>query len=193
MKYKNIYGNLPNEIAEEAVKIAVARARYRVQEDYNRELIQEIASKTGHENLASTCFVEVDISSKDNLKVDVYTDSDMIEGLHKSNSSFHQDGGKWRSVKRHYGMSRDDFWERKDSGYEDGGSFGTVDTEWLTDNFWNGVYYATNGWPLGNADFLQVYPYNDISADFITSSYHKRYVKSQRFQKYIAEEIAAMS
>lgn len=193
MKYKNVYGDLPKKIADDVAKVAAARARYRVQEDYNRELVGEIARKTGHENLASTCFVEIDLSSQDSLKVDVYTDSDMITGLYNSRSSFHQDGDKWKSVNRHYGMSREEFWERKANGKENGGSYGIVDVDWLTDNFWSGVYYMTNGWPLGDAEFLSVYKYNDISAESITDAYHKRYVKSGRFQKYFAEEVAAMS
>ena len=54
--YKD-YKNAIEQIRKEAESVAVARARYRVQDDFNRELIEEIANKTGHPNLAASCFV----------------------------------------------------------------------------------------------------------------------------------------
>ena len=191
MKYKDIYGDIPEQIAKEVEKTAIARARYRVQNDFNRELISEIARKTEHENLAATCFVDVDLSSDDELEVRVYNDWTVIEGLYSSNSSFHQSGDKWRSIRKHYSMSKDEFWERKYNG-EDSGDYGVVDPEWLADNFWDGVYYMTNGWPRSDAEFLGVYKYRDVSAISVIESYYNRYVKSNRFQKYIQEEINRM-
>lgn len=193
MKYKNVYGDIPEQIAKEIEQIAVARARYRVQDDFNRELIEEIANKTGHPNLAATCFVDVDLSSNDDLDVHVYNDHTVIDGLYSSNSSFHKSGGKWSSITRHYSMSKDEFWERKFTEDYGGESHGIVDTEWLADNFWDGVYWATNGWPRGDVDFLTSYKYNDVSAISVIKSYYKRYVRSNRFQQYINEEIANMS
>ena len=193
MKYKNVYGDIPEQIAKEIEQIAVARARYRVQDDFNRELIEEIANKTGHPNLAATCFVDVDLSSNDDLDVHVYNDDTVIDGLYSSNSSFHKSGGKWSSITRHYSMSKDEFWERKFTEAYGGESHGIVDTEWLADNFWDGVYWATNGWPRGDVDFLTSYKYNDVSAISVIKSYYKRYVRSNRFQQYINEEIANMS
>lgn len=189
--YKD-YEDAVEQIRKDAEKQAIARARYRVQDDFNRELISEIAQKTGHENLAATCFVDVDLSSDDDLDVRIYNDWTVIEGFYSSNSSFHQSGGKWQSVTEHYGMSKDEFWERKYSG-EDGGDYGVVDPEWLADNFWDGVYYATNGWPRGGAEFLSVYRYNDVSAISVIKSYYNRYLRSNKFQKYIQEELNVMT
>lgn len=192
MKYKNVYGDIPEQIAKEIGKKATARARYRVQEDFNRELVNEIAGKTGHENLAATCFVDVNLESDDSLDVHVYNDWSVIDGFYSSNSSFHKSGGKWESVTAHYSMSKGEFWELKEEGYG-GESHGIVDPEWLADNFWDGVYYATNGWPRSSAEFLSVYKYNDVSAISVIKSYHDRYVRSNKFQKYIQEEINSMT
>ena len=189
--YKDL-DNAYKKITKETEKIAVARARYRVQDDFNRELINEIADRTEHENLAATCFVDVNLESDDSLDVHVYNDWTVIDGLYNSNSSFHQSGDKWQSVTEHYGMSRDEFWEQKFNG-EDSGNYGTVDPEWLADNFWDGVYYATNGWPRSDAEFLSVYRYRDVSAISVIKSYYNRYLRSNKFQKYIQEEINAMS
>lgn len=185
------YKNAVEQIRKDVEAKATARARYKVQNDFNTELINEIANKTGHENLASTCFVDVELDSDYSLDVRVYNDWTVIEGLYSSNSSFHQSGGKWQSVTEHYGMSREDFWERKFNG-EDGGNYGTVDSEWLADNFWDGVYYATNAWPRSDAEFLVVYKYHDVSAVSVIESYYDRYVNSNRFQKYIQKEINMM-
>lgn len=182
------YKNAVEQIRKDVEEQAVARARYRVQDDFNRELIQEIANKTGHENLAATCFVDIDLSSNNDLDVHVYNDWTVIEGLYSSNSSFHQKGGKWESIEEHYSMSKDEFWTMKEEGYG-GGSYGIVDSEWLADNFWDGVYYATNGWPRSDAEFLSVYRYHDTSAISVIQSYYNRYVNSNKFQKYIQEEI----
>lgn len=184
--------NAYEQIRKETEKKAVARARYRVQEDYNTELINEIANKTGHENLAAACFVDIDLDSKDSLNVRAYHDWTMIEGLYSSKSSFHQRGDQWKSIDEHYTMSREEFWEKKENDYG-GGSFGVVDTEWIMDNFWDGVYWVTNGWPLGNAEFLHAWEVNaEVSAESIIESYHDRYVRSNRFQRYIQEEIDMM-
>lgn len=189
--YKDL-ANAYEHITEETAKIAVSRARYRVQDDFNREMIAEIANKTDHENLAATCFVDVNLESDASLDVHVYNDWTVIDGLYHSNSSFHQSGGKWESVTEHYSMSKDEFWEQKFNG-EGGGSYGTIDAEWLADNFWDGIYYATNGWPRSSAEFLSVYRYHDVSAISVIESYYNRYVNSNKFQKYIQEEINAMS
>ena len=185
--YKNAVEQIRKDIEEQAI----ARARYRVQDDFNRELVKEIANKTGHENLAATCFVDIDLGSNNDLDVHVYNDWTVIDGLYSSNSSFHQSGGKWRSIEEHYSMSKSEFWAMKEEGYG-GGSYGTVDPEWLADNFWDGVYYATNGWPRSDAEFLSVYKYHDTSAISVIQSYYKRYVNSNKFQKYIQEEINMM-
>ena len=88
-------------------------------------------------------------------------------------------------------MSREEFWENKENGYG-GGSFGRVDSEWILDNFWDGVYWVTNGWPLGNAEYLSTWKTHDVSAVSVIESYHNKYVRSNKFQKYIQEEIDKM-
>lgn len=170
--------------AEEAVK----RAVYRVQEDFNNELVDEIAKRTGHPNLATTCFVDITPNGENGFHYKFYNDSSMIDGIFSSNSSFHKGGGKWTIVDEHYGMSRSEFWERKAMG-EDGGDFGIVDIDWLADNFWDGTYWATNGWPRGDAEFLMSYKYNDVSAISVMKDYVEQYKASKRFKKYLNEEL----
>jgi hypothetical protein len=190
--YKD-YKTAIEKVRKDTQAIEVARARYMVQEDYNRELIEEIADRTGHPNLALTCFVDIDLASSNDLNVRVYNDSSVIDGIFSSNSDFHKSGGDWTVVGEHYGMHRDVFWDQKRSGERDGGSYGIVDPDWLADNFWDGVYWATNGWPRGNAEFLHSYKYHDVSAISVIKSYHSRYVRSNRFQKYIQDAINSMT
>lgn len=183
-EYKRIVEKKRKMAAEEAIK----RATYRVQEDFNRELVDEIARKTGHEHLATTCFAAITPVGDSGFHYHIYNDASMIDGLFRSNSSFHQGNGGWTPVSQHYGMSKEEFWERKAMG-EDGGDFGGVDAEWLADNFWDGIYWATNGWPRSDADFLSSYQYNDVSAISVIKSYCKRYERSKRYQKYVEEEL----
>lgn len=191
MKYENIYGDIPKTIAKEVEEVAVARARYKVQEDFNRELIKKIAKLTGHENLAATCFVEVDLDGEGGLNTSTFTDDDLIMGLYSSNSSFHKSGDGWESITDHYSMHREEFWEKKADGYGDE-SHGIVNTEWLVDNFYFGRYYITNGWPRGTADFLRVYRVQGVPVEPIIDAYHKKYAASGRLNKYIQQEINAM-
>lgn len=186
------YDDAVETIRADVAKEAYARARYRVQDDFNRDLLKQIADKTEHPRLAATCFVDVALGSNDDLNVRVYNDWRQIDGLFSSNSSFHQSGGKWQSVTEHYGMSKDEFWENKYFGQEGDKSYGVVDPEWLADNFWDGVYYATNGWPRSDAEFLSVYKYQDVSAISVIKAYYNNYVNSNTFQKYIQEEINSM-
>lgn len=188
MGFRDDYKKVVEQKRKIAVEEAVARATYRVQEDFNNEFVEELASKTGHPNLAITCFVDVTPNGESGLHYHFYNDASMIDGLFSSNSSFHKSGGKWTVVSEHYGMSAEEFWERKAMG-EDGGSFGVVDADWLADNFWDGVYWATNGWPRSGDEFLMSYKYNDVSAISVIKDYVQRYKKSNRFQKYINEEL----
>ena len=181
------------QIRSEAEKEAHARARYRAQNDFNTELIDEIAQKTGHETLACTCYANVTLDSYDNLDVRVANDWTVIEGIYSSKSSYHQYGGRWRSIKQHYKMHKDEFWERKESGNDIDGGYGTVDAEWMADNFWDGIVYVTNGWPLGDAEYLNVFTVHETSAISVIESYFNRYLKSKRFNRYIQEELNAMS
>ena len=182
-----------NEILADVQEEVFARARYRAQVDFNTEMIDEIADRTGHKNLANTCFVVVDESSKQKLKLDFYTDDSVIDGLYKSNSSFHKGGSKWKSITEHYRMSKYDFWESKFNG-EDSEDYGSVDTDWITDNFWKGIYHATNGWPNSPYDdFLHVYTYRDLSAEQVCNEYTDRYIAQNRFGYYVQEEINLMS
>ena len=186
------YDDAVETIRADVAKEAYARARYRVQDDFNRDLLEQIADRTDHPMLAATCFVDVELGSNDDLDVHVYNDWRQIDGLFSSNSSFHQSGEKWKSVTEHYGMSKDEFWEKKHSGEEGDKSYGVVDPEWLADNFWDGIYYATNGWPRGDVEFLSVYRYQDVSAISVIKAYYNNYVRSNTFQKYIQEEINSM-
>ena len=188
MSFSGDYKRVVEEKRRAAAIKAVQRATYRVQEDFNTELIEEIATRTGHPNLATTCFVDITANGESGFHCHIYNDASMIDGLFSSNSSFHQGSGGWTSVSQHYGMSKYEFWARKESG-EDGGDYGGVDAEWLADNFWDGIYWATNGWPRSGAEFLSSYSYNDTSAISVIKSYCERYRKSKRYQKYVDEEL----
>ena len=185
------YNNAVNNITKEVERQAVAYARYKVHEDFNTELIEEIGKKTGHPNLAATCFVDIDLNSDDSLSVHIYNDASWIEGEYHSNSSFHPGSGGWTSVGEHYGMSKDEFWELKFSG-ESGGDYGGIDTEWIADNFWDGIEYFTNGWPRGTAEYLSVGTRNVVSAISVIEKYFNKYKSSNTYQKYIMEAIARM-
>lgn len=188
MGFRDDFKRVVEEKRKIAAEEAVRRAAYRVQEDFNTELIEEIASRTGHPNLATTCFVDITANGEKGYHYHIYNDASMIDGLFSSNSSFHQGSGGWTPVAQHYGMSQAEFWARKENG-EDGGDYGGIDPWWLADNFWDGVYWATNGWPRGNAEFLSSFPYNDVSAISVIKAYCKRYEKSKRYQKYVNEEL----
>lgn len=191
--YKD-YKNAVEQIRAEAETTARARARYRVQDDFNNELIEKIATETGHPNLATTCFVDVDMESNLDLNVNIYNDWTVIDGMFSSKSSYHQSGSPWESIGINYYLSKDEFWDRKESGEDNlGNNHGIVDSEWLADSFWDGIYTATNGWPLGDAMFLSVYKYRDTSAISIIQSYFKNYVKSNKYSKYTQEELNAMT
>ncbi len=187
------YKKAIEQIRAEAEAEAHARARYRVQDDFNNELISEIARQTGHETLASTCFVDVDLNSYNDLDVHVYNDWTVIEGVYSSKSSYHQSGGKWQSIQQNYNLHKDDFWARKESGSDLGDSYGTVDPDWLADNFWDGIVWVTNGWPFGGVEYLESFTRRDVSAISVIQSYYDRYVRSNRFAEYIQEELDAMS
>lgn len=182
------YENVRSDVADRAT----ARARYRVQEDFNRELIKEIALQTGHKTLAAICFVEITIDNNDFLDIHAYHDWNLLEGKYSSRSSFHKSGDTWTSIADHYSMSKSEFWEKKENEGYGGGSYGKVNPEWIADNFWDGTYIATNGWPLGDAEFLHVYEYRDIGAADVIEDYRKKYVRSGRFDKYVQEAINRM-
>lgn len=188
MGFRDDFKKVVEKKRKVAVDEAIKRAVYRVQEDFNNEFVDVLAERTGHPNLATTCFVDVTPNGENGLHYRFYNDASMIDGIFSSNSSFHKSGDKWIQVSQHYGMSREEFWERKSMG-EDGGSFGVVDPEWLADNFWDGIYWATNGWPRSSAEFLVSYHYNDVSALSVIKDYIKQYKASNRFKKYVNEEL----
>lgn len=187
------YYKAVEDITKEVNDRAVSYARYKVQEDFNTELIKEVAKKTGHKNLATTVFVDVSLESDDSLKVHFYNDASWIEGDYHSNSSFHQSGGKWSSVSEHYGLSKDDFWDMKFNEGYGGDAHGTVDSDWLADNFWDGIIYYTNGWPRGAAEYLYVGKRHEKSAESVMDEYVKKYISNGRYQRYIMEAISMMS
>lgn len=181
--------NLSEQIRAEYAVEADKRASYMVQEDWNRELLNKIATETGHSTLATTCFLEFD----SDLNVRVYNDASVIEGLFHSKSSYHNGGtGGWVSISDHYSMSKSEFWDLRAVGEYGNGEYGDVDAEWLADNFWDGIYWKTNGWPLGDAEYLQTWSYKSTSALSIIKSYYNNYIKSNKYQKYVTQALKAM-
>ena len=174
------------EIAERAY----AAARYDVQDDFNNELVDYVARSTGHDSLAATVFVEVELDSYDVLNVNKYTEEAYVAGIYTSKSSYHQGYEGWKPVKKFKRMSRDEFWEMRESGADEGHpNYGGVQAGWMTDNFWNGIVYCTNGWPLGEADFLQEFKIYEKSAASAVEDYIRKYQTSNRFSKHVQKEI----
>lgn len=172
----------------EVVAEATQRAMYRVQRDFHTKAIKNIAEETGHENLSQACYCMLNSNGTD-IEVDIFYDASFIEGFFHSNSSYHQDGGKWRSVRKNYNLSNYDFWDLHYSG-ETGGSYGEVDEEWIMKNFWNGLKYSTNGWPLSKSEeYLQVYRTSTISAYDVAKNFIDNYISEGHYEKYIQEEI----
>lgn len=172
-------------------KEATERAMYRVQRDFHTKPIQAIASATGHDTLAQACYCMLTTSGSD-IEVDIYYDPSFVVGFFNSNSSYHQSGGKWRSVRKNYNLSRYDFWEMHEAG-ETGGSYGSVDEDWIMKNFWNGVQYSTNGWPLSDAEYLQVFRGKTVSAYDVAKSYIDNYISEGHYGRYIQEEMNNLS
>lgn len=167
---------------------AVRRAQYKVQDDFRNKLVKHIANKTGHENLAKACYFDVEPVGGDDYHIDMYYDASYIEGYYESYSSYHQDGGKWRSVRKNYNLSRYDFWDMHYAG-ETGGSYGEVEEEWIMDNFWNGREYVTNGWPLSkSAEYLSTSKRRVVSAKKVTQEFYDDYERKGYYEKYIQQE-----
>ena len=174
------------EIAERAY----AAARYDVQDDFNNELVNYVANATGHDSLAATVFVEVELDSHDSLKVNKYTEAAYVAGVYESKSSYHRGYEGWQVVHKFKTMSRDEFWDMRTSGADaDHGNYGGVDSEWMTDNFWEGIVYCTNGWPLGNVDFLSEFIIREKSAASAVEDYISKYIADGRFASHIQNEI----
>lgn len=186
--------NWINELREEAKKRtsdvlakATERAIYRVQRDFHTKPIEEIAEKTGHNTLAQACYCMLDVKGS-NIDIDIYYDASFIDGIYESNSSYHQDGGKWRSVRKNYNLSSYDFWEMFYNG-ETGGSYGEIESEWIMKNFWNGVEYSTNGWPRGSAEYLQIIKGKTTSAYSVAQNFINNYIAEGHYEAYIQEEM----
>lgn len=164
-------------------------ARAKVQNDFNNEVVDFVAGYTGHPNLSQTVFVDIKLDSID-LSVDKYTDSSFIAGKFKSHSSFHPGFEGWRRVSKLRGMSKGEFWDLKRSGELDGGDYGGVDSDWLTDNFWYGIVVGTNGWPRGSAESLSVTRSREASGEDALDKYVRDYISSGRYPKYILEALS---
>lgn len=175
-------------IAAEKMQEACAIARAKVQEDFDNEIVDFVAKYTGHHTLSQTVFVTVSLDSID-LDVDTYTNSDYIFGVFTSNSDFHPGVENWKRVSKLKGMSKDEFWDRKLSGQLEGGNYGGVESDWLTDNFWSGIVVGTNGWPRGDAEFLSVIRSRGKSGNDAAKQYVDKYKASGRYQAYILEAL----
>lgn len=173
----------------EVVAEATQRAMGRVQRDFHTQVIEKIASETGHENLSQACYCMLSSSGSD-IGYDIFYDASFIEGFYSSNSLFHQGGSKWRSVRSNYNLSRYDFWEKYEDSDVPRGNYGIVDEQWIMKNFWNGVQYGTNGWPLArSAEYLQVYRTATVAAYDVAKNFVDDYISEGHYEKYIQQEI----
>ena len=176
-------------IAKEKAQKAYGIARAKVQNDFDNEIVNFVSGYTGHPTLAQTVFVEINLNSI-HLDVEKYTNSDYILGVFSSNSDFHPGFEGWRRVSKLKGMSRDEFWDLKLSGELSVGDYGGVESDWLTDNFWQGIVVGTNGWPRGEAEFLSVVRSRGISGKSAVDQYVKNYNASGRYPAYILEALS---
>lgn len=178
-------------LGEEVAERAYAAARYKVQEDFNKELVPYVAKMTGHNNLAATVFAEVQLNSRNDLNVDMYTEEGYVAGLFQSKSSYHPGYEGWQEVSKFKSMTRSQFWAMRLSGEdEDHGTYGGIEADWVTDNFWKGIQYVTNGWPLGGAEMLEVWTENeDVSGEEAVSAYISKYTSDGRYAAHIQEAI----
>lgn len=179
------------ERGQEAAQRAHIYASSKVQNDFDEELIGELAKITGHEHLAATCYVDIELNADGSLSTEMYNDYSVLDpDVFKSKSSFHQSGAPWVSVSRHYDLHRDAFWEEHNARQENGiksPQYGSLDLDWVTDNFWDGIVWKTNGWPLGNADFLSAWSERETPAVKLIELYIRKYNRSRRYWQYIQE------
>lgn len=192
--YKNLdtYGQ---SIADEVVApAAYAAARYEAQNDFNKELVPYVAKRTGHDHLAATVFIEVELDSQNDLKYDVYTEEAYVAGLFKSRSSYHPGYEGWEEVDKFKSMTRAQFWRMRFSGADaEHETYGGVEADWVTDNFWEGIKYVTNGWPLTKARKLSVKTKNEnVSGEDATKEYIDRYISEGRYAAHIQNAINKM-
>ncbi len=178
-------------ISDEVKAQAYGIARAKVQQDFDNEIVDFVAGYTGHSTLAQTVFVEINLNSI-HLDVEEYTNSDYILGVFSSNSSFHPEFEGWKRVSKLKGMSKDTFWDLKLNGELDGGDYGGVESDWLTDNFWKGIVVGTNGWPRGDAEVLSVIRSRGISGKSAVDQYVKNYNASGRYPAYIREAVSSL-
>ena len=171
----------------EVVAEATQRAMYRVQRDFHTKPIEKIADETGHETLAQACYCMLSTKGSD-IDVDIFYDASFIDGIYSSNSSYHQDGGAWRVVRKNKGLSSYDFWAMHYNG-ETGGSYGEVDEKWIMYNFWNGREYITNGWPRGSAEYLSGGYQPAVSAHDVAQKFIDGYIAAGYYEAYVQEEI----
>lgn len=186
----NIYKEMKavaEEWGKEIAEQIYAAARYEVQEDFNEELVPHVASLTGHENLANTVFVEVSLDSTNDLDVNKYTEEAYVAGLFKSRSSYHPGYEGWKEVAKFKGMTREEFWDMRLSGAdEDHGTYGGVQSAWVTDNFWRGKVWVTNGWPRSDAETLHAFEIDErVSGEQAVDSYIYKYIADGRYPKHI--------
>lgn len=186
--YKQI-AKIGESIAEDVRQQVYGIARAKVQNDFNNEVVDYVASYTNHPTLSQTVFVDIQLDSID-LRVEKYTDSSFVAGKFKSRSSFHPGFEGWRRVSKLRGMSKSEFWELKSMGELDGGDYGGVDSDWVTDNFWDGIVVGTNGWPRGSAEFLSVIRSREASGKEALNQYVRDYIASERYPKYILEALS---
>ena len=186
VNWKDAAKRMAQSRVDQYIDEANDRARTRAQHDMNDEGVKYIAARTGHNNLAAACFFEYDINDT-RMRVEIVPDGSVLDGYYKSRSSYHQGGGKWSSVSENYGISRSEFWDGIRAEPRDAG---TPSGDWIMENFWLGIVYITNGWPLAkNAEYLSVTEARTIAAQDVAQEYLDNYNSSGRYQAYVAEEL----
>lgn len=186
INWKQAAQKMAQDRVDQCIDEANARARTRAQHDMNSEGVKYIASETGHENLAAACFFEYDTNDS-RMRVQIIPDGSVLDGYYKSRSSYHQSGESWSIVHENYDIPRSEFWngiraEPRDAGMPEG--------EWIMKNFWLGIVYVTNGWPLAKkTEYLSVTEMRTIAAEDVAQEYLDDYNNSGRYRAYVAEEL----
>lgn len=100
------------------------------------------------------------------IDVTVNFDSAMIEGMHRSNSRYHQEGEPWESIKWKNGR-----------GPERNRQYGTVESEFIFGNFWYGYHPVTTGNKYTGFTYEPVY--RGKSPEELLKEYTETYVNGE--------------
>lgn len=169
--------------AEGVLKYATKTLKNKMDEDFKKVAKQSVDkyyeykngpyTKHGRRyNLYKIYNVTTTVSKKEGstkITTLLLMESDPLEGVYKSNSSYHQGNGPWKSY---------------DGAYGPGLDYGGVEADYVFENFIHGRHPWTNGWsPIWGVDYSHLkkgYKHDKVSPnkflDKYAESYGKKYI-----------------